>query len=74
MTSIDFTTKDLSRDNIKSKSIFNNLRNSIADMKLKINVTDEDLKKSTESRIMRANDFSIVLSTEYVNCLLMFVI
>lgn len=65
MAAIDFTKKDVSPDRIYFKSIFHKLRNTIVELKLKINITEEDIKKSNESRLMRANDISILLTARY---------
>ncbi|XP_026819805.1 uncharacterized protein LOC113558523 [Rhopalosiphum maidis] len=62
LAAIDFTKKDVSPDKIHFKSIFHKLRNTIVELKLKINITEEDIKKSNESRLMRANDISILLT------------
>ncbi|XP_015375972.1 PREDICTED: uncharacterized protein LOC107170385 [Diuraphis noxia] len=64
LTAIDFTTKDLSPSNIKVKSIFKKLRNAIVDLKLKINITEEEVRKSNEIRLIRANDISIILTPD----------
>ncbi|XP_022180663.1 uncharacterized protein LOC111040903 [Myzus persicae] len=62
LATIDFTTKDLSPDNTNVKSIFKILRNEIVDLKLKINITEEEVRKSNETRLLRANDISIILT------------
>lgn len=72
LATIDFTTKDLSPDNTNVKSIFKILRNEIVDLKLKINITEEEVRKSNETRLLRANDISIILTAKYDNCLLLF--
>lgn len=72
MANIDFTTKDLSADNAKVKSIFKKLRNAIVDLKLKINITEEEVRKCNETRIIRANDISIIIRAEYENYLFLF--
>jgi len=72
LAAIDFTTKDLSPDSTKVKSVFKKLRNAIVDLKLKINITEEEVRKSNEMRLIRANDISIILTAEYGNFLLLF--
>lgn len=72
MANIDFTTKDLSADNAKVKSVFKRVRNAIVDLKLKINITEEEVRKSNEIRLIRANDISIILRAEYENFSLLF--
>jgi len=72
LANIDFTTKDLSADNAKVKSIFKKLRNAIVDLKLKINITEEEVRKCNETRIIRANDISIIIRAEYENYLFLF--
>ncbi|XP_060859395.1 uncharacterized protein LOC132936657 isoform X1 [Metopolophium dirhodum] len=62
LAKIDFTTKDLSPDNTKVKSVFKKLRNAIVDLKLQINITEEEVRKSNEIRLIRANDVSIILT------------
>jgi len=72
LTKIDFTTKDLSPDNTRVKSVFKTLRNAIVDLKLQINITEEEVRKSNEIRLIRANDVSIILTAKYDNCFWMF--
>jgi len=72
LAKIDFTTKDISHGNTKFISIFKRLRNAIVELKLKINITEEEIRKSNEIRLIRANDISIILTAKYDNCLLMF--
>lgn len=62
LAKIDFTTKDLSPDNTRVKSVFKTLRNAIVDLKLQINITEEEVRKSNEIRLIRANDVSIILT------------
>ncbi|XP_003241186.1 uncharacterized protein LOC100573822 isoform X2 [Acyrthosiphon pisum] len=62
LAEVDFTTKDLSPENTKVKSIFKKLRNAIVELKLKINITEEEIRKSNETRLLRANDISIILT------------
>ncbi|XP_025198099.1 uncharacterized protein LOC112596561 [Melanaphis sacchari] len=62
LATIDFTKKDLSSDSKDLKCIFYKLRNTIVDLKLNINITEEEIKKCNEARVTRANDISILLS------------
>jgi len=72
LAEIDFTTKDLSPDNTKVKSVFKKLRNAIVELKLKINITEDEVRKSNETRLIRVNDISIILTAKYDNCWLLF--
>ncbi|KAL4134967.1 hypothetical protein QTP88_006647 [Uroleucon formosanum] len=62
LAEIDFTTADLSPDNTKVKSVFKILRNAIVELKLKINITEEEVRRSNKTRLIRANDISIILT------------
>jgi len=42
------------------------------ELKLKINITEEEVRKSNETRLSRVNDISIILTAKYDNCLLLF--
>lgn len=64
LATIDFTTKDLSTDKTKVKSVFKTLRNAIVDLNLKINITEEEVRKTNEMRLIRANDVSIILTAK----------
>jgi len=72
LAEMDFTKKEIPHGNTKILSIFKKLRNAIVELKLKINITEEEVRKSNESRMIRANDVSIILSAKYDNCLLLF--
>lgn len=72
LAEMDFTKKEMPHGNTKILSIFNKLRNAIVELKLKIKITEEEVRKSNESRMIRANDVSIILSAKYDNCLLLF--
>jgi len=69
LAEIDFTTNDISPDNTEVKSVFKILRNAIVDLKLKINITEEEVRRSNETRLIRANDVSIILTARYDNYL-----
>ncbi|CAI6360012.1 unnamed protein product [Macrosiphum euphorbiae] len=62
LAEMDFTKKEMPHGNTKILSIFKKLRNAIVELKLKIKITEEEVRKSNESRMIRANDVSIILS------------
>lgn len=65
LAAIDFTTKGSSSPSPASsnvKCIFLKLRNTIAELKLSINITEDEVKKANEARLTRVNDISILLS------------
>lgn len=64
LLSIDFTKSFASKKSQLNKSIFKHLIHAIAELKLDIKMTKEDIQNSTEKRKIRVNVLSIVLASQ----------
>lgn len=73
MTSINFKIKEIKNGRPITKSIYNQIVNSLKEFKPDLKITKDDIDNSRKTRQLRVNELSLVLSPRYLKSLLIII-